>query len=422
MSERTAVVIPCYNHARYIAAAVESVLSQTRPPDRFLVIDDGSADESLAILRGFEKDGVEVLSQPNAGAHATLNRAVHLVAEDCDRVAILNSDDLYEPGRLAALGDLLDGPGQDVQVAVTGLQLIDDDGEPLAVDAPRAKWFRAAWSMAERAGASRGISEWLGVANFAVTTSNVFARAKYLVAHPFRDYRFIHDYFLFLETALRGRLAVLPEPLLRYRAHETNTIRTDPAPLMREMLRMNLDLYRVLAPELERDAECRARFSAYARASWDNVSSLDAGILQAALASLVAIVPETEAERVVQAIDAGELDRFPNAALLRHYPGEGPLVAKEDLAARIAELERANAELRDANSALKEVNRTLARLGQSPKVALARLMGMGKDLFANRGKSPSEKLAHLRSAVERHRWLGGAAKQEGSPKTGRATG
>ena len=46
---KLAVVIPCYNHERYVAAAIESVLGQTRPPERFLIIDDGSKDGSVTL-------------------------------------------------------------------------------------------------------------------------------------------------------------------------------------------------------------------------------------------------------------------------------------------------------------------------------------------------------------------------------------
>jgi glycosyltransferase involved in cell wall biosynthesis len=96
---RLAVIIPCYNHAHYVGAALESALTQSRKPDRVIVIDDGSKDHSVEVLRGFESRGVEVSAQENAGAHETINRLVAKAAEDCDLIAILNSDDSYLPGR-----------------------------------------------------------------------------------------------------------------------------------------------------------------------------------------------------------------------------------------------------------------------------------------------------------------------------------
>ena len=94
MSQRLAVVIASYNHAQYIPFAIESVLKQTRRPERFLIIDDGSKDNSVEVIRQYEKDGVELIVQENAGAHATWNRCIEKAAEDCDLVSILNSDDI----------------------------------------------------------------------------------------------------------------------------------------------------------------------------------------------------------------------------------------------------------------------------------------------------------------------------------------
>jgi glycosyltransferase involved in cell wall biosynthesis len=259
---RCAVVIPSYNHARYVGAALDSALAQTRPPDRVVVVDDGSQDGSPAAIEAYRARGVELHAQPNAGAHAALNRAVALAAADCDAIAILNSDDVYEPRRLERCLEELEAR-PDLGAVCTELSVVDAEGRPLPEDAPRRRWFEVAWSL----GAARDLppAEWLGLANFPATTSNVVARASELRAHPFRPYRFCHDYAFLLEAALRGRLGVVDEPLLRYRVHGANTIVMDPAPLVRELLRLQADLWRSLAPELERDPGLRGRLPGGAR-------------------------------------------------------------------------------------------------------------------------------------------------------------
>ena len=57
---RIAVIIPVYNHARYVGAALESVLAQTVKPWRILCIDDGSSDDSLAVCKRYTSQGVLV--------------------------------------------------------------------------------------------------------------------------------------------------------------------------------------------------------------------------------------------------------------------------------------------------------------------------------------------------------------------------
>ena len=168
MPERIAVIIPVYNHARYVGEALESVLGQTRRPDRIIVIDDGSKDNSLEVLEAFRRRGVEVHAQENKGAHNTINLLVELAARDCDWISILNSDDRYLPDRLAAcLAAAQQQPGK--SVITTGLNVMDSEGQLMPEDAPRSRWFHGAWSMGQQDGL--GIPEWLGLAGAARAAS-----------------------------------------------------------------------------------------------------------------------------------------------------------------------------------------------------------------------------------------------------------
>lgn len=395
------VFIPCYNHERYIGAAIESVLGQTRAPECVLVIDDGSKDGSVEVIRGYEKDGVECLAQENAGAHATINRGIEILSENCDAIAILNSDDLYEPPRFETL---LPALTEARSVVCSGLRLIDDEGQQLPDDAPRGKWFRAAWSVGEDENVD--LCEWLGVANFIATTSNVVAKSAYLKAHPFRPYRFNHDYFFLAGAALRDQLKVIPDKLLRYRVHATNTINTDPAPLMREQLRMNLDLYAEFAQEFAGDPNLRLRFNRYARSSWNSISSFDAGLFQQLQAQLAAQAGDDALENLVANLDATELNRYPNSALVENHDGQSPLLTGDStLADKLGVFKRAAAELRSDNTTLKKLNRLRSQLGSSWWIALGRVFGAGRCVGQNAGKSPSEKLENLRAAAKRSQWI-----------------
>ena len=95
---RVSVIIPCLNAAPYIAATIQSVLAQTLPAAEILVVDDGSDDDSLAVLAGFGEQ-LQVFSQPNGGPAAARNRAIAHATGDF--IAFLDSDDLWEPEKLA---------------------------------------------------------------------------------------------------------------------------------------------------------------------------------------------------------------------------------------------------------------------------------------------------------------------------------
>ena len=387
---RCAAVIPCYRHERFVGEAIESVLAQTRPPDRFLVVDDGSPDGSADVVASYSSRGVELVRQENAGAHATLNRAVATVAEDCDVIAILDSDDVWEPERLEQCAGFLDAR-PDLGVVCTGLRVIDVDGTPLPEESARRRWFDVAWSLGEAGDLTP--AEWLGMANFPATTSNVVARRDDLLARPFRPYRFCHDYAFLLESALRGRLGVIDAPLLRYRVHDTNTMVMDPAPLVRELLRLELELRRSLQPDLRTDESLRARFFGFARARWDNFSSLSAGIFEFAVGELIAELSEERLAALLEQVaerDLTELGAVPQAELQKLDLAAGRAIPRSELVERNERL------VRDS----RERARYHAWLMGSKWLALGRLLGLGSDLVPDRGDDE-----RLRARVRDSRWV-----------------
>ncbi len=302
------VVIPSYNHAAYIGAALESVAAQSLPAREIVVVDDGSRDGSPEIIRAFAAahPGVKLslIEQPNAGAHVALNRAI-AGACGADFIAILNSDDLYEPERLERCVTWL-GSHPEKAVVCTAYRLIGTDGEPLPADHAKVRRMQRIW-----ADPSRDVAEWLGESNFTKTTSNYVIRADYARAHPFRAYRYAHDYFFASLAVLEGAFGVLPEPLLRYRTHTTNTIKADGrAPVAAELVRLEFDLLRELAPRLAVSGEVRAAAGRYFRRLFDGASDFRADVFLSLAAGLVA----DHAASLGQRLDALNPTDYPELA------------------------------------------------------------------------------------------------------------
>jgi glycosyltransferase involved in cell wall biosynthesis len=104
--ERTVgVVIPVYNGARYLAAAIDSVLAQAPRPLDVVVVDDGSTDDSAAVARRMGSP-VRCIQQEHTGLSAAWNRGVAGVAGAL--LAFLDADDLWVPGKLERQLALLD--------------------------------------------------------------------------------------------------------------------------------------------------------------------------------------------------------------------------------------------------------------------------------------------------------------------------
>ncbi|ALJ39506.1 glycosyltransferase (plasmid) [Azospirillum brasilense] len=222
---RVSVVIPLYNHERFIAQTLDSVFRQTLPAHEIIVVDDGSRDGSArmveALFQGASQTGPRLVfwSQPNRGAHATINAGIHRATGDL--VAILNSDDLYHPDRLAAMAAAFrERPETDA--LATGLDFIDGDGRPMA-----NPWHDEAMAFHRRNG---DLALSLINANLVMTTSNLMVRRRLFdrVGH-FSPLRYAHDLDFFLRLLAEGAdFHILDRPLLSYRLHTTNTISEGP--------------------------------------------------------------------------------------------------------------------------------------------------------------------------------------------------
>ena len=103
------VILTSYNYARYLPAALTALAAQTRPPEELIVIDDGSADDSVAIINSFLGRFAEprlVVNPRNLGTIANLNRGLELARGDV--VYFAAADDIAYPALLERGMELLE--------------------------------------------------------------------------------------------------------------------------------------------------------------------------------------------------------------------------------------------------------------------------------------------------------------------------
>ena len=231
---KISVIIPSYNHAAYIGHAMESVFDQSLTDFELIVVDDGSTDNSLDILSSFSNLRLKILTQSNQGAHAAINRGLR--AATGEYLAILNSDDQYHPFRLAKMLEVLKA---DSQVGLVGsyIEIIDNDGKALGIKHGYndcSPWSLEAPERSFRAG--KDLHKALLTENYWSTTSNfVFSRHWFDVVGEFHPLRYTHDWDFALRTARVSRMVLLPDVLMRYRVHASNTIRDDQAAMIFEI-------------------------------------------------------------------------------------------------------------------------------------------------------------------------------------------
>jgi glycosyltransferase involved in cell wall biosynthesis len=112
------ILVPCYQRATLLPAALESAVAQERDGVEIIVVDDGSTDETYAVADGYRArhpDRIRVVRQENRGV--TLARAAAFAIARGDYLVFLDSDDLLEPGMIATCRRALAGrPDADLLV------------------------------------------------------------------------------------------------------------------------------------------------------------------------------------------------------------------------------------------------------------------------------------------------------------------
>ena len=208
---RVSVVVPSYNHAPFVGAALRSVFAQTHAPARLLVIDDGSRDGSPGRIGEVLADcpfPCELIARENRGLCATLNEG--LAKTGGEYFAYLGSDDLWLPGFLAARVALLEGRPRAV-LAYGHAYLVDERGD---VSDCTLDWARYA------DGDARAM---LLEETYAPMSPTVLHRRSAVERHGWNERARLEDYELYLRLSADGEFAFDPRVLSAWRRHGTNT-------------------------------------------------------------------------------------------------------------------------------------------------------------------------------------------------------
>jgi glycosyltransferase involved in cell wall biosynthesis len=247
-------IIPSYNHEHFVGQAIDSVLAQEGAEVRVLVVDDASTDGTVAAARTRKDPRVAVRANPrNVGLGESLQRALRTVTTPF--VAVLNSDDLFHPRRLARCLAALDRQPRAAVVATslrpidaTGRAITAADASPIFDGKRQVDWLR--WFEGQcRDVRSKDPFARLLQGNYLITSSNLVCRRDWLVRHAGRwsDLDYCVDWQILLLAAQEQGLRVLNEPLLAYRLHASNTIWFDEE----RAWRFYVESHRVIARALE---------------------------------------------------------------------------------------------------------------------------------------------------------------------------
>ena len=202
------VILASYNHVEFVLRSLRSVLEQDMGPMEVIVVDDGSSDGTLEVVRGCRDPRVRVI--PLAENRRQHPRNLALGAATGRYVAFQNSDDEWAPGKLAAQVEILDDP--DVVACFTAVEIIGPDGAPL-----EGTWANGPFTTENRTSAA-----WLGRffdhGNCLCISSALARRASVEEVGRFRAHLIqLGDLDLWVRLAATGGFHVVGRPLTRMR-------------------------------------------------------------------------------------------------------------------------------------------------------------------------------------------------------------
>jgi glycosyltransferase involved in cell wall biosynthesis len=216
------IVLAVYNGARYLGAFLDSLQSQTYAAWRLWVRDDGSSDDSVAILRAHASVDARIAvlhaGGPPGGAARAFAWLLERLPDDAAYIMCADQDDVWLPHKIErTLRATLDVEAGQPQVPVlvhTDLAVVDEELQSV---------HRSFWEFSKLPPEPAGLRRY--VVRNAVTGAAMMAnRALVDRATPVPVDAILHDWWLALVGAAFGRVLAVHEPMILYRQHDNNQV------------------------------------------------------------------------------------------------------------------------------------------------------------------------------------------------------
>lgn len=212
---QVSVIMPCYNHARYLPEAVESILKQSYGDLELIITDDSSSDNSVDVIERYKRMDRRIISiynKKNKGASCSRNRAI--MASRGNYVSFCDADDIWENDKLEIQMDCMLN-NREYAAIHSDSTIINGQGTPTG------DLFS---SLYQRGKMSGNLFHELCVSNF-INIQTVLLRRQCVndVGLFEEDIKYVEDWIYWVKVARNFRFFYIDEPLGRYRIHEGST-------------------------------------------------------------------------------------------------------------------------------------------------------------------------------------------------------
>ena len=206
-SPLVSVIIPTYNGSRFIKESIQSVLDQTYPNIEIIVVDDGSTDNTPAIVKSIADPRIIHIRQANSGVSMARNHGIDI--SHGDYIAFLDHDDLWLPHKLEKQMPFFK---QNPMLALiySDTFIINENNFIIGKYSHKIKFFRGM------------IFKELFLSCFITILTVVIKKSAFFEVGPFLPFKICEDYDLFLKCAAKYPIDYIDEPLAKYRVHESN--------------------------------------------------------------------------------------------------------------------------------------------------------------------------------------------------------
>lgn len=251
---KLSLVTPCYNSAAYLEETIQSVLSQNVPYLEYVIIDGGSKDGTVEIIRRYEDRLAFWLSEPDRGQTDALNKGFPRLTGDI--VAFINADDVFVPGALTRVlaafekspeTDIVYGGVEwiDAQSKKTGEHLGDISSLEEVLNIYDVWWGKRQWVQPEVFW-RRALKEKVGAFD--------------------ESYHLAFDFEYWVRCFRAGaRVQRIPDPVVQFRLHaqQKSTAAAKAADEIRAIVRRHLDDGAAISDEARRRLEARLSYDLY---------------------------------------------------------------------------------------------------------------------------------------------------------------
>lgn len=216
------IVVPCYNHEKYVEGALLSVINQTYRHIQLIVVDDGSTDNTAQVARSFlDKRSPSSLfvHQRNKGAAETINLGLNVSRGKY--VNILNSDDFFDPTRIERCVEAAEQ--YNLKFIYTGVNYVDEADNVVE----SGEYIRSLRHAEENAKSFPTLGFAFLKNQLAISTGNMFLdRSLICRVGGFRSYSYVHDWDYVLRCLFYTEPFALHDRLYNYRLHDSNSFKS----------------------------------------------------------------------------------------------------------------------------------------------------------------------------------------------------